>query len=220
MSGITAKKIIVVIIYIFTVIREIYHNGRTLGRIDNVDNPAKYEIGIIYRIVILCDCGRMGWGEFEVAFDSKNRAICNALLGSATFTWKLSPLKISISVLPKGDSNTGRDCNIRNIVARSSAVIFVESTISPVIIAPIFMTTNIRINWLPCVQLLAHTNLGGVSEFSQENKYSWPRKPRHLRSSEDMKIHKKVSGQENNLFLTTDNQLLALLVFLLVEERF
>lgn len=30
--------------------------------------------------------------------------------------------------------------------------------------------------WLPCVQLLAHTNLGGVSEFSQENKYSWPRK--------------------------------------------
>ena len=176
MSGITAKKIIVVIIYIFTVIREIYHNGRTLGRIDNVDNPAKYEIGIIYRIVILCDCGRMGWGEFEVAFDSKNRAICNALLGSATFTWKLSPLKISISVLPKGDSNTGRDCNIRNIVARSSAVIFVESTISPVIIAPIFMTTNIRINWLPCVQLLAHTNLGGVSEFSQENKYSWPRK--------------------------------------------
>ncbi len=73
--------------------------------------------------------------------------------------------------------------------------------------------------WLPCVQLLAHTNLGGVSEFSQENKYSWPRKPRHLRSSEDMKIHKKVSGQENNLFLTTDNQLFALLVFLLVEEE-
>lgn len=30
--------------------------------------------------------------------------------------------------------------------------------------------------WLPCVQLLAHTNLGGVSEFSQENKYSWPRR--------------------------------------------
>lgn len=74
--------------------------------------------------------------------------------------------------------------------------------------------------WLTYVQLLAHTNLGGVSEFSQENKYSWPRKPRHLRSSEDMKIHKKVSGQENNLFLTTDTQLFTLLIFLLVEEQF
>ena len=69
------------------------------------------------------------------------------------------------------------------------------------------------------MQLLAHTNLGGVSEFSQENKYSWPRKPRHLRSSEDMKIHKKVSGQGNNLFLTTDTQLFTLLILLLVEEE-
>jgi len=34
-----------------------------------------------------------------------------------------------------------------------------------------------------------------------------------------MKIHKKVSGQENSLFLTTDNQLLALLVFFLVEPN-
>jgi len=52
----------------------------------------------------------------------------------------------------------------------------------------------------------------------QENGF-WPRKPRQLRPSEDMKIHKKVSGQENNLFLTTDTQLFTLLIFLFVEER-
>ena len=34
-----------------------------------------------------------------------------------------------------------------------------------------------------------------------------------------MKIHKKVSGQENNLSLTTDTQLFTLLILILVEEE-